>query len=249
MGVCSGNPAIDRDWVGRTSYDLRHRTGYYSDGRGIHGSQHDEEFNSTFASTCDSWAKNLNYLTTTYRPYSTDYGLDWIGDVGVGVCSSSDAYHKKGRAFDLTKIQFNNGAYCDMNWSWGQSTFHQKRYLAMAAELRRYFGTVLTKWYNTDHANHIHFTNQVASGAIDSSKRSDTTLVQASCNILNGAGLDIDGVWGSLTTAAYIDLLEEFNLECRDARDSAANKNTFLWYVAKTAFKNKSAGYYQSTSC
>ncbi len=259
---CTQYSAISRNYIGSIAFELRHRTGYNSNGTGIHGGQHAEHFNADFWTTCNAWILNLNYWTENYPPVSgIPYTVDWVGDVGVGLCKSG--YHGSARAFDLTRIQFSRpdgvSAYADMNWSWRQGRFHQRRYLAIAAQCRRYFGTVLTAWYVTGagcvgspesaHNNHIHFDNGRASGPIDSSLHSDTTLIQSSCNILNGESLVVDGCWGPLTNAAYLRLLAAFNLWCRDARSSTSNKNIFLSYVVRTAFANKSAGYYQYSGC
>lgn len=263
MGHCTQYSAVYYNYIGSTAYDLRHRTGYNGDGTGIHGGQHNEHFNTDFWTTCGYWIGNLNYYTETYPPVSGQpYTVSWVGDVGVGVCKTG--YHGQARAFDLTRIQFIRpdgiSAYADMNWSWNHSELiHRRRYLDIAAQCRRYFGTVLTAWYVTGtgcvgsaesaHNNHIHFDNGAASGAINDGLHSDTTLIQAACNLLNGESLAIDGCWGSATEAAYDRLLTDFNLECRDARASAANKNLVLGYVVRTAFANKSAGYYSSTVC
>lgn len=252
MAHCTGS-LINRNWIGISAYDLRHRTGY-SSGQGTHGPQHTEHFEAGFADTTDDWIVNLNYFSEIYYPPSrAPLTVNWVGDVGVGDCGPP--YHGLGRAFDLTRIQFTQegggSTFCDMNWSWLPERIweQRRRYLAIAAQARRYFGTVLTCWYNSAHENHIHFDNGVASGAISESKTSDTTLIQAACNLLNGESLSIDGSWGPVTGAAYLRLLGDFNLLCLDARDSTANKNTFLSYVVRTGFANQGAGAYQSGAC
>lgn len=243
MGHCSSYSAISRDWVGKTGWELRHRTGYYSSGRGRHGGRHSEHFNKNFHGTCTNWAKNLNFFSTNY--IGGAYTVTWVGDVGVGVCKSG--YHGRARAFDLTHIRFSNGAYFDANWSWRESRYHHRRYLAVAAQCRRYVGTVLTHWYNSAHADHIHFDNGVGATYIRSGAKSDTTLVQASCNLLNGESLAVDGVWGSLTQSAYRRLIRKFNMGCYDPRSNASHAKVFLAHIVKHGFANKSAGYYKSS--
>lgn len=241
MGHCSGYSAISRSWLGEHSYALAHRTGYNSNGTGIHGPRHDEHFNSTFADRGDLWARNLNY-------WSANYGgryIDWIGDVGVGFCKSG--WHGHARAFDLTHIRFTNGNWVDMNFSWNSNTLHQRRYLAVAAQCRRYFGTVLTCWYNTAHQDHIHYDNGTAVTYIRTGTRSDVTLVQASCNILNGESLAIDGQWGPLTSAAYDRLLYAFRLHCRSPTTNQSHAMIFLSFIVRTGFANTSAGTYTSS--
>lgn len=243
MAHCSEYPAITRSWVGIEDWYLGHRTDYNADGTGIHTGRHDEHFNSTFHDTCNNWITNLDFWT---RNYGSAGGVVWVGDVGVGFCKSG--YHGSARAFDLTKIQFSNGMV-DMNWSWRdeRSMGDKRRYLACAAQCRRYVITVLTAWYNTAHENHIHFDNGGDLKPIRTSVRSDTTLVQASCNWLNGESLVIDGDWGSLTEAAYQRLLDAFNMKCLNPKTSLSHALTFLSYIVRHGFADASAGAYKYT--
>lgn len=251
MGHCSGFSAISRNYIGLTSYDLRHRTSYDSSGRGIHGSQHSEHINSTFATTCDNWIKNLNFWTTNYPPGTGDYSVDWVGDVGLGFCKSG--MHGQARAYDLTRIQFANGAYVDMNWSWLSSNtlLQQRRYLAVAAQCRRYVQTVITAYLpnESDHDNHIHFDDELAVGALRTNNSKDVTLIQKACNLLNGESLVVDGIWGSNTSAANARLQTRFNLECTSPWSNKTDAVVYLSYIVRTAFANKAAGAYTSTSC
>jgi hypothetical protein len=232
-----------------------HRTSYTSSGVGVHGIQnHNEHINATFRDACDNWARNLDYWTRNYPPSSGTYTIDWFGEVGLGYCKAG--MHGEARAFDLTHVRFTNGYYADMNWSWRQNTLHKRRYLAIAAQCRRYHGIVLTWWHDNarygedrGHYNHLHFDNGSGNPPIRTGWISDATLVQASCNLLNGESLAIDGAWGSLTESAYLRLLSKFNLRCYDPKSSTSAKNIFLSFVVRTAFANKSAGYYRSTAC
>lgn len=242
MGHCSNYSAVSRNWIGNSDWYLAHRTGYDSSGRGIHGGRHTEHFNSTFRDQCDNWIKNLNFWTQNYGGRT----VAWVGDVGVGVCKTG--MHGQARAFDLTQIRFTNGTYSDMNWSWRQNTLHKRRYLAVAAQCRRYFGTVLTCWYDSAHHNHIHFDNGTAVTYIRTSStyRSDITLVQASCNLLNGESLAIDGSWGSLTESAYQRLLTKFNMRCYNPKTNVSHAKIFLSYIVRHGFANAAAGTYRA---
>ncbi|MGH3646931.1 MAG: extensin family protein [Micromonosporaceae bacterium] len=241
MGHCSSYSAISRSWIGYDSWYLGHRTGYNSSGTGIHGGRHSEHFNSTFHGTCTNWIRNLNFFSTNYGSLG---GVQWVGDVGVGVCKSG--YHGSARAFDLTKVQWANGMV-DMNWSWRSSNTiaNRRRYVAVAAQCRRYVGTVLTTWYNSAHGNHIHFDNGTAVTYIRTGVRSDTTLVQASCNLLNGESLAIDGQWGPLTDGAYLRLLSKFNMRCLSPKSNATHAKQFLSYIVRHGLANRAAGYWR----
>ncbi|MQA28021.1 MAG: hypothetical protein GEU94_21790 [Micromonosporaceae bacterium] len=241
MGHCSGYSAVSRNYVGLYEYELRHRTSYNSDGTGIHGGRHSEHFNSTFLGSCDNWIKNLNFFSSNYGGRN----VAWVGDVGVGVCKPG--MHGQARAFDLTQLRFTNGSFIDMNYSWRSSRTlaHKRGYVAVAAQCRRYAGTVLTAWYNSAHQNHIHFDNGTAVTYIRTGVKTDTTLVQASCNFLNGESLAVDGIWGSLTEAAYQRLLGRFNMRCTNPKGNRSDAVVFLSYIVRHGLANRAAGTYR----
>ncbi len=241
---CNNTSPILRNYIGSTAYDLRHRTSYdTSCGNGVHGGQHNEEFNSTFHTQCSNWANSFASYAATYGPFT----LDWVGDVGVTVCKPGR--HGEGRAFDLTHIRATNGTLIDMNTSWNlarscASATTRRRYIGVAASLRRYFGTVLTAWYNADHENHIHFDNGTAVGPINSGLETDTKLVQVTCNYFNGESLAIDGAWGPLTDAAYGRLLTKLRMGCRNPRGNTTDALLFLELIVKHGLRGIAAGTY-----
>lgn len=242
MSHC-GYPHISRNYLGNTNWELHHRTGYDSCGSGTHGGQHSEEIKSSFAATCDDWA-------VSFKNYWSNYGgvnLNWIGDVGIMVCKPG--MHEQGRAVDLTQLRAGNGDFIDMNTSWRPSLAcasiqTRRMYVGVAASLRRYFGTVLTAWYNADHENHIHFDDSVSLPPIRTSATTDTTLVQASCNYLNGESLTIDGAWGPLTEAAYGRLLNAFRMDCKTPKSNLTHALLFLELIVKHGLAGIKAGTY-----
>ena len=237
---CRNCCPITRNYIGNTAWDLRYRNGYTggcAGGYGTHSGTTSFEFNSTFHGICGNWASYVN----TYSGFS----VDWIGSVGVTVCKSG--FHGEGRAFDLSQIRFTSGNYFDMNVEWRESCTSLRwirAYVATAASLRRYCGTVITAWYNTDHHNHIHFDNGVAVQPIRPSWRTDTTLVQAACKYMNGESLTIDGDWGPITEAAYGRLRTKLRMGCRNPKTSTADALLFLHLLANAGFKGQAAGYY-----
>ena len=249
--MCATNP-ITRGWIGRTAYELRHRTGYNASACniGVHGGAHSEVFNTGFHNLCSDW---IVYFNDAVVRTTVGWTVNWVGDIGVTACDDASSFHFDGRAFDLTAILFTNGSRIDMNRDWrrvsGNSCYSlalRRRYLAVAASLRRYFQTVLTGWYNAAHGNHIHFDNGSAIGPLRDGAESDTKLVQAACNYLNGENLAIDGAWGPLTEAAFDRLRLDLNMGCKNIRGSLADTRAFLTLVAKTGMDNKAAGAYKS---
>jgi hypothetical protein len=239
-----GFPTISRNYIGDPAWELHHRTGYDACGFGVHGGKHSEEFNETFWNQCGNWARSFDSIARNYGGFT----LDWVGDVGVSACKPG--FHQSGRAFDLTHLRDTGGDFIDMNEDWSPShdcsaLFFTRRYIGVAASLRRYFGTVLTAWYNVEHQNHIHFDNGVAVGPIRSNAKTDTTLVQATCRYMNGeGGLAIDGVWGPLTEAAYGRLRTKLHMGCRSPRQNTTDARLFLLLIARTGLAGVTAGTY-----
>jgi hypothetical protein len=81
---------------------------------------------------------------------------------------------------DSTQIMFRNGNFVDMNVDWNPAgcshVLWTRKYLAIAASLRRFFGIVLTGWYNVDHQNHIHFDDSYGADPIRWYFRSDAVV-------------------------------------------------------------------------
>ena len=182
----------------------------------------------------------------------TLYQSDWIGEVGIAVpCTNQGDEHKEGRAIDITAIRavhsFNSSIWwhLDMNVAWRTAAplKDRRRYLAAACTLRMNFGTVITAWYtDTLHDNHIHAGNLERSlGPIDSSEGTDTSLIQAACNYLDGASIAIDGAWGSQTTAAYDNLLDALCWDGSNPRTTTTGAVSFLEALATAAIKDLSA--------
>ena len=236
---CSAS-TISRNYVYNTSWDLRHRTGYNGN-YGVHGGTHSENFNSTFHQQLGFAFAGLNGYATIYGPGT----IDWIGDVGAKVCKTG--CHSTGRALDITAVRLGSTVY-DMNviWRSTQSLANRRKYLAIWAALRRDCTTILTAYYNSAHHNHIHadIDSDTTPPVIRTYMQTDTKLVQHTCNLINGASLAVDGVWGSLTSAAYSSLLQNFKLHCKSPTTNYWDMRLFVEYICLTAMSNKSAGHY-----
>ncbi|MDH3301929.1 MAG: extensin family protein [Acidimicrobiia bacterium] len=215
------------------------------------GNFHSLEFNTGFYDQCNRWASNMDWWFYYNSPYSDGtLDTDWYGEVGVKACHRITSAHNRARGFDLCQIRFSNGWLMDSNWSptRGDGSLHVRRYLGVAANLRRYFGTVLTAWYNNDHRDHIHFDDLTSVQKIRTNTRSDTTLVQAAAKHLNGESLSIDGDWGPVTGAAYTRLISKFGLTCYSPTSNTTDGKRFLYMVIRHAIANKPAGTYKYSS-
>jgi hypothetical protein len=236
MAACDGYTVITRNYVYNTAHDLRHRFLDQDTDTYYFGGQHNEEFNSTFFTRCGEVIRQLEI-----RAGKT---VDWIGDVGVAVCKSG--YHGSGRAFDLGQIRFADGSFIDTNDHWRGTAAQKRQYIGLAAQCRLVVGTVLTAWYLPDlaHQNHIHFDNGTAFVPIRESADSDTGLIQATCNILNGESLTIDDDWGPMTEAAYNRLRTKLKVQCLNPKGNAADATLFLGLIAQTGLNGQLAGAY-----
>jgi hypothetical protein len=146
----------------------------------------------------------------TLKQYSTVFGgwgmneVKYLGHVGAYVCKPG--CHGVGQAFDINRIQW-NGVATDMyggDHNAGDRTV-RRRYIAVDASCRRYFKYTLDGWYNPDHTNHIHVDLHTVP-VFSKDSISDTGFIQAVCNNFDGAGLEIDGVWGPKTQDAWRDV-------------------------------------------
>jgi hypothetical protein len=172
----------------------------------------------------------------------------------VTVCKAG--MHGAGRAFDLSHIRSTNpDFFIDTNTDWNPNLSCRglrptRRYIAVAANLRRFVGTVLTGWYNDDHKNHIHFDNGVPLVPIRRDLRTDTTLIQATCRYMNGeADLAIDGEWGPATEAAYRRLRGALGMQCRSPRRNLADARLFLQLIALNGMAGVRAGVRYKGPC
>lgn len=249
---CAGKATnlVATDHLGHDSLKLRLRR--FGPGVGAvssFGGVHWVNVERNFLSGLHAWAMNLNHWMATHTSSSGPKEIAWFGDVGTMACHRPTAAHNRARGLDLCHIRFKDGTWVDMNYSHQASMQHKRLYLAVAANLRRFFGTVLTTHYNAAHRDHIHVDDLTAVQHIRTNKRTDTTLVQSAANLLLAEGLVIDGAWGSRTQAAFEKLVTAFGLECTDPLGSTDHADLFLSYVVRTATANRGAGAFRSNVC
>ena len=198
-------------------------------------------FKNTFVDDCDSCISNLNYYSSTYGSLT----IDWIGHVGT-YRSTGCTWHRHYRGWDISRIQWTNGTSLDIcNGAHNGNLTTRRRYLAVDAILRKYFADVYDGYTNSAHATHFHIDDGCGMGPLNTSRSSHTKFIQKVCNDFNGTSLVVDGIWGSNTEAAYQSLLGVLCMKCIDPKTSTGAYQTFLSYIAKHGFKNKSAGYYK----
>jgi hypothetical protein len=251
MSYCTYSSSdVTHAYIGATSINLRARVDYDSSGQGIFNPPAAQRFNSTFFNQMSAWINEYDSQLANWLESGASH-VDWVGHVGIyGHCDTSAAtMHHTGRAFDVGRIQLNSGWFVDTNWSWNQSLLHKRRYLSTALYLRRYFKTVLTTWYNSDHHNHIHVDNGSTLGPISSSSKADTVIIQAACNLMNAEALTVNGTWNTATDQAFSRLRSRMGLNCLNIRGNLDHTKIFLGVLSNDAANNVRAGTYQWGVC
>lgn len=205
---------------------------------------------SAFYDRSVSWIQTLRFFSSSYG--GSGFGqLNWLGHVGFYVCSGNKpTCHKRGLAMDLSWVKWGGYTLKICNGAHASSSREvRRRYLAVDASLRRYFHWVLDGWFNTDHHTHIHASLHHTTPYLDKNARSDVVFVQAVCNNFNGAGLTIDGIWGSQTESAWraINSAWGYDTSICDPTTNSSAWAEWCNQVMRHGFANVAAGAYQST--
>lgn len=204
----------------------------------------------------------LHYLRTdpvltTYRARSTadfEDKLDefsrelaaaaprWYGSlVAIGTAGAyvnKPKYHGLGRAFDLDLVRWERRVCAPIRGHHVDAAYRRRRYIGVDALARRHFKYVLDGWYNATHADHLHLDDGGGALVFNPAYRSDTVFVQAAANEMMDAGLDIDGVYGPLTRAAFAELRDRLRIPDRVMTDADVYRR-FLWRLARRALRNR----------
>ena len=246
MNYCSGKATdlVDATHIGASDWEFRGRLHAPLPGRAtaFAGRGRRLTFNREFWERLNDWALNFNHWSDLSHPDgSASREVDWFGEVGTMACKRPTAAHNRARGIDLCQIRFGNDDRIDMNASHEGAVADQRLYLASVASLRRYFGTVLSCWYNPEHRDHLHVDDFTAVHPIRSKNRTDTTLVQAAACLLNGASLSIDGVWATETETAYLGLLRAFDLTSADPRGDVNDGILLLTHIMRAGLGNVDA--------
>lgn len=253
MSYCSGK-AVDLVTVrsiGANHWTLRMRSSFPAPGSwtSFHGDG-SLVINRPFWEQLNRWALNFNHFTHYEVPSGKGpRDIDWFGHVGAMACHRPTAAHNRARGLDLCQVRFTDGGAIDMNRNHAKDLYSARLYLATVASLRRYFGTVLSAWYNSAHRDHLHIDDLTPVRPIRSDVRSDTTLIQASAVMLNGSRIAIDGNWGSQTERAYLDLVEAFNLSCAKPRSNTDDALDLLSRIMRAGLANTGASAKASGRC
>jgi hypothetical protein len=178
---------------------------------------------------------HFSYNLATAPP--ARYGrLRWIATAGAYV--PKPGYHGLGRAFDLDVVRWNNRACRPIHRHHASTMARRRRYIGVDALARRWFKYVLDAGYNRAHRDHIHVDDGGGALVFNPGYRSDTVFVQRAANVMIGAGLVIDGIYGPLTAAAFRRMKNRLDIPHR-VSTSPRTYRRFLWRLAVMALRNK----------
>jgi hypothetical protein len=237
--ACNGYATITRNNL--SGMGLRPRLADYTHGSG----PQDLQFQAAFHGEASDFAARLDYYVGSYYKGGGE-GVNWFGQVGTCAGPPGEA-HVRARALDITYVKISGGTnnFINMNTAWrpSSSLALRRAYIGVVAVARCYLGTVLTAWWNSLHENHIHIDNwsPTSPTPIRDDSKADTTLVQAACNFLNGAGIAIDGEWGNQTEVAFNSLKNQLDMQSFNIRGNVADAKSFLGRIAANGLENSPA--------
>jgi Extensin-like protein C-terminus len=195
-------------------------------------SAHNWQCTDAFYTALVAWIRDLRSLSSGYG------SISYI--VSAGFYVNKPGEHGDGTAMDLDHVRWSGGnsiSPLDQHHSSSNAAI-RKRYLATEAVCRRRFRFVLDGWYNADHHDHIHSDFGGMPVRVLKGSESDTKFVQAVCNNFRGAGLVIDGDWGTNTQNAFNSLKSKLGVT-GDPHTSSSVWQGMLSKIATKGFANQ----------
>ena len=219
---------------------------------------------AVFESRLDEWVENFTHMVDMFGQDTTG-ALQWIGSHGTERFGGTGrSYHYGSQAIDISWMQFELAAtqFCASNPGGGRSGSgintqeEVRRYLAIEASLRKYFGWVLG-FRVPNHQDHIHVDgaggNCLGGFHADfrgTSQRSTsvTYFLQNVIDAFSDLTIDIDGVFGEQTDSQWQRLLVQMNLGSLQPRTNLAHYRLFLDLITAHGLANRPAGFFQPES-
>lgn len=235
---------ITRNWLGRQEWTMRYRTAFNGNGYGVHPSVTSFTMHQEVHEQCGKLVQALDDLGRNYPPAGDPWGFTWTGVAGAKVCKQG--YHRYGAAIDFTKFAWGSGRFVDLAVHGKDDRLRlRRRYLAVVATCRKYFGTVLHVHNDPDgsHWNHIHVDRGRQAVAFDWDFGTDVTIVQWAARDLAGmSDMVIDGLWGPQSRSGYELLRDRFKAASVDPTASSPAGRVWLDLIAMHAMGDEDAG-------
>lgn len=235
---------VTRNWIGKREWTMRYRTAYNGEGYGVHPSVTSFTMHEEIHELCGRLTRSLDDLGRDYPPGNVPWGFTWMGIAGAKVCKQG--YHRYGAAIDFTKAAWGPGRFVDFAVHGKDRRIRlRRRYLAVVAMCRKYFGTVLHVHNDPDgsHWNHIHVDRGRHPVALDWDYGTDVTIVQWAARDLAGmSDMAIDGIWGPQSDSGYQRLRDRFGAGAVDPTGSSAEALAWMDLIARHAMADEDAG-------
>lgn len=218
----------------------------------------------TFETRLDEWAQNFSHFAATYGKETTG-ALLWIGSHGTERFGrAGTSYHYGSQAIDISWVEFEKASteFCASNPDGGRSgsgintQIEVRRYLAVEASLRKYFGWVLN-FRVPNHQDHLHVDD--AGGNCPGGFHADffgfsrrsmsvTYFIQNCIQAFSDRAIDNDGVYGDQTDREWKNLLALMNLGHLEPKTNLADYRLFLDLIVAHGLANKPAGSFKPES-
>jgi hypothetical protein len=257
---CFDQPTVTRNYLYATSMDIRARTSSSSGFGtmwGVHPNTTSHVFHSPFWDQVSGW---INYLNSVSFNTSTRV-IDFIGTGGAGGCKATE-YHSRARAFDLTSVQYTNGAKFDMRGSWEVAdTGNRRGYCGVMASCRVNWGpggVLSAGWVengDTSHSNHIHIDNLHSFAPLSTASGGDRVILRRINAVFGGSTIPVASspLWTQNDTNALTATLAAFGFgPCYNLTSITTDPWRtigFLDVVAKHGIGNRSPGFFAPPGC
>ncbi|WP_100448867.1 hypothetical protein [Glycomyces xiaoerkulensis] len=235
---------ITRDWLGRTEWKMRYRTAFNSGGYGVHPSVSSFRMHPEAHDYGGRLIEALHDLGRNHSATGEPVSYTWTGLAGAKVCKTG--YHRYGAALDFTKFAWGSEALVDLAVHGESDSLRmRRRYLAVVAVCRKFFGTVLHVHNDPDgsHWHHIHVDRGREGVALDWDFGTDVTIVQWAARDLAGmTEMVIDGIWGPQTRSGYELLRDRFGARSVDPTAAADDGHAWMDLIARHGMADGDAG-------
>ncbi len=212
-------------------------------------------------------ATTVVYPATDFRHGNqkrvTKEQLEWLrqADIYGSTFGVKRSWHYHDRAIDITWVGWNNATAeqpiqrrasrpCRGRSDVQSSTIAYRRMVAVEACLRKFFGTVLNRNYNNDHADHFHVDDGACVG-FNLGLKTHVMFLQDCIEAFTDMRLSKDrlgrhfGVYGTATKKGYRTLMSDLGMERFEPEKYGSHYWLFLNYIMMHGFANERAGVYR----
>ncbi|WP_420608990.1 extensin family protein [Candidatus Poriferisodalis sp.] len=193
----------------------------------------------------------------------TQRQLEWLrrADIYGSTFAVKGSWHYHDRAIDITWIGWNEATLerpiqrraarpCRGRSDVQSSTAAYRRMVTVEACLRKFFGTVLNRNYDDDHADHFHVDDGACVG-FNLGLKSHVVFLQDCIEAFTDVRLSKDnlgrhfGTYDATTKKGYRALMSDLGMERLQPEKYGSHYWLFLNYIMMHGFANERAGFYR----